>query len=951
MKYTAQKRIRAKLAILLAVALVMSSLIPSMGVMAAEPNQSITTEAKVPSLRILFSASYYAANNPDVHAAFGDNPYLLYQHYVNYGVHEGRQYLSPILDVRAYRAGNPDLEKAFGDNWEQYLWHFMNYGVYEVAAGLRSSKGVILDVTAYLRGNPDVWRMTGGNLLAAIEHYVTSGLPVGNWVNAQYTAGPEIAHDGSTNDTHNDYNDNSGGNGGTNKPTPDKPTPDKPTPPPVDPDPPVVDPDDPVQPVEHEHTLSSFDENGNCKVEGCDYMLAQFQKDCKMDHSQIDIGHFCLICGAEGTNNPAEEHTKGSLHTKNSFDENGNCARGCGLTLAEFQAACGEDHEKLHIGQQCSNCNFEGTLPYGKDECPQKDDHAYGTECGYCDYAGECLADHSKIYTTETCETCGAQGTKQCEENHATLHKGQKCQECGVTGEAEHTFVNGECTGCNVKCSKIDSHGDILQGETCDECGYEGTKIEVIVHPENYTHSLSDFVGGKCGICGMTVDDFQTACESEEHESLKAEGGTCSVCGKQIEKVEKPFVCSNKDNHASLHKDVPCDIEGCDYVGEADHRYVNGECECGAKDPDYKEEPIGKECTEADHVASKVACGEKCPNCDYEAPAHNYEGGVCARCDAKCKSWENHATLQCGHKCADCDYVDPVGHRYVNGQCTICQTHCTIDDCPDRGSHDDIACGVTCATCGTPMPNHNYVEQDGQWICGRCNSACSHSFNEGKCGWCGATCTPETCPQAGEHETMDGHKCLTCGYEKPDNPAEHVHDWENGECKGTVGDCPGCDNAGGHGDILKGNSCGICGLPGEKVVAYTPDNCPNNGSHEETEGYVCDTCGYKVETKSEEGGEGTGESGQNAGEDPTKNGETGGTAGGGNSDSENGTPATQNDALPVETVVATENATEPEPDGEDETEGGGGAPADDDEDGDDEESDAEAGGGNSESAE
>ncbi|MDD5848246.1 MAG: hypothetical protein PUE64_02715, partial [Firmicutes bacterium] len=38
----------------------------------------------------LFDPEYYAANNPDVTAAFGDDPTALYQHFKKYGAKEGR---------------------------------------------------------------------------------------------------------------------------------------------------------------------------------------------------------------------------------------------------------------------------------------------------------------------------------------------------------------------------------------------------------------------------------------------------------------------------------------------------------------------------------------------------------------------------------------------------------------------------------------------------------------------------------------------------------------------------------------------------------------------------------------------------------------------------------------------------------------------------------------------
>ncbi len=1012
MKYT--KRRKAIMAALLAVMMVVSSLVPSMGAMAAEPNYANSeTEAKAPSLRILFSAEYYAQNNPDVYAAFGDDANLLYQHYVNYGIPEGRRYLTPILDVRAYRAGNPDLERAFGNNYEKYVWHFLNYGAQEIAEGLRAPKGLIFDAVKYLDAHPDVRRVVGNDLLAAMQHYVSSGLPVGNWVSVKYTAGPAVvsqtsstsnvstsSNNGNNSNSNNSSSngDGSGGNsnsgnngGGSGKPNP---TPDKPgtKPPVIDPEQPDK-PDEPVQPTHSKdslHVKEDFGEDGKC-TQGCGLTLAEFQQACKMDHSTIEIGHYCLVCGAEGTYDSSEEHTKDSLHTKNSFGDDGLCLRGCGLTLAEFQQNCTENHE-LHVGQVCPNCNYQGTMLYDKDECPKKDSHEYGKECDFCNYAGECLEDHGQIYTTKLCPVCGEYGAKVCEvdhtelfvgtfcdecgiegtkekpevceneANHGALHKGQSCPSCGYAGEAGHTWdkATGECTGCDEKCPNIDSHADILQGETCEICGYEGMKEPTLVHPDGYMHSLADFVGGKCGICGMTVDDFQRDCTSDEHETLKATGGICSVCGKQIEKEEEPFVCPNADAHEELHEGVACGIEGCDYVGKASHTFEGGECTgCDATctpetcpDKENHEENAGYTC---------LTCGYSVP--EEPEPLHpegythqptDYTDGICRVCGAKCLNWDNHKTLTCGAKCLDCDYVDPVGHQYdEHGVCTRCGDRCTVDTCPNKEGHNALPCGGTCEVCGSAMLDHNYVEDGGAWICTRCHEECSHAFYHGKCSHCGATCDENTCPNGESHSNLaNGEVCDTCGHVAVVTPVEHIHDWsaQNGTCAGE-GECPGCPNAGSHGDIPATATCDTCGAAGTKpVYAYTP----NDGKH--TCDYVdnvCTLCGGQTvgfgegeeEIDIGTGDITSGETGWDDDEDHSISGEAGGSGAGGNSGDEDGTDVpsdnTLPDALPVDVVVVTEQKDkiepEPEDDGEDEDNvEGGGTPADgDDEEGND----------------
>lgn len=79
-----------------------------------------------------------------------------------------------------------------------------------------------------------------------------------------------------------------------------------------------TDPVDPVDPTpsDHDavfadHDLSSFDTDGSCKHDGCDYTLTKFQEDCTADHSAIATTDTCEICGAAGTKNDEDSGDSG----------------------------------------------------------------------------------------------------------------------------------------------------------------------------------------------------------------------------------------------------------------------------------------------------------------------------------------------------------------------------------------------------------------------------------------------------------------------------------------------------------------------------------------------------------------------------------------------------------------------------------------------------------------
>lgn len=79
----------------------------------------------------VFDASYYRDNNQDVAGSeYGASDEKLLEHFVNYGMKEGRQ-ACENFSPRVYRANNGDLEAAFGDDWTKYYQHYMEYGKHE----------------------------------------------------------------------------------------------------------------------------------------------------------------------------------------------------------------------------------------------------------------------------------------------------------------------------------------------------------------------------------------------------------------------------------------------------------------------------------------------------------------------------------------------------------------------------------------------------------------------------------------------------------------------------------------------------------------------------------------------------------------------------------------------------------------------------------------------------
>lgn len=85
------------------------------------------TQSELKAYRAVFDASYYYNAYPDVAEAIGMDDEALFNHFVNYGVKEGRN-ASEDFNVQAYRQRYTDLQQAFGSNLASYCSHYVNYG-------------------------------------------------------------------------------------------------------------------------------------------------------------------------------------------------------------------------------------------------------------------------------------------------------------------------------------------------------------------------------------------------------------------------------------------------------------------------------------------------------------------------------------------------------------------------------------------------------------------------------------------------------------------------------------------------------------------------------------------------------------------------------------------------------------------------------------------------------
>lgn len=88
------------------------------------------TQTELKYVSQVFDAAYYQEQNPDVAAVVGSDARRLLNHYVAFGIWEGRN-ASATFNATTYKDNYVDLQNAFGDNLYAYCRHYIEYGIGE----------------------------------------------------------------------------------------------------------------------------------------------------------------------------------------------------------------------------------------------------------------------------------------------------------------------------------------------------------------------------------------------------------------------------------------------------------------------------------------------------------------------------------------------------------------------------------------------------------------------------------------------------------------------------------------------------------------------------------------------------------------------------------------------------------------------------------------------------
>lgn len=139
----------------------------------------------------VFDAAYYADRYPDLKTAFGNDDSALLQHFIQYGMAEGRQG-SSRFDVYSYKNLYPDLRAAFGNNLKSYYMHYISSGKSEgrKATGVNTLQkpittyngidySAVYDYNYYLKKHSDLAKIYTNDDIGLLAHFVNCGMSEG----------------------------------------------------------------------------------------------------------------------------------------------------------------------------------------------------------------------------------------------------------------------------------------------------------------------------------------------------------------------------------------------------------------------------------------------------------------------------------------------------------------------------------------------------------------------------------------------------------------------------------------------------------------------------------------------------------------------------------------------------------------------------------------------------
>ena len=168
------KKVREFLVSCLTGAIVATSIVGQVApVTTVYANESITEELRAEIESSLYDFEYYCMANEDVAVALNYDEEKMYEHWINFGMAEGRN-ASMVFNAKYYLEVNPSVKAVVGTDYIAAYEHFVTTGL---LAGLESSP--VFDVKYYLEANQDVAEVFENDYVKAANHFNSNALAEG----------------------------------------------------------------------------------------------------------------------------------------------------------------------------------------------------------------------------------------------------------------------------------------------------------------------------------------------------------------------------------------------------------------------------------------------------------------------------------------------------------------------------------------------------------------------------------------------------------------------------------------------------------------------------------------------------------------------------------------------------------------------------------------------------
>lgn len=125
----------------------------------------------------VYDLKFYKNKYSDLKQAYGDNDSRYLEHFVKFGMKEGRQAKEDFC-VWVYQYLYPDLQDAYKDDIAKYYIHYINFGKNEGRTALISYFDHVYNSKYYDNKYPDLHGCGGDNNLL-IKHFVQNGMKEG----------------------------------------------------------------------------------------------------------------------------------------------------------------------------------------------------------------------------------------------------------------------------------------------------------------------------------------------------------------------------------------------------------------------------------------------------------------------------------------------------------------------------------------------------------------------------------------------------------------------------------------------------------------------------------------------------------------------------------------------------------------------------------------------------